>query len=100
MIVPAIAEYMGEVIAGMPRESIKDGMMNAKEAIKSKYLGKRVIKNPLDKRKKIVFQTGTADLDTHEFKDFVDAILKDFPWIPKPDDGESLKFYDEMKEKY
>lgn len=83
VIVPYIAERMGEIAKWMPWTP--EWLENAKEALINKYLPNEVKKNPLDKRRKIKVQKRTSDCDTAEFKEMIDKILHDFPEIPPPD---------------
>jgi hypothetical protein len=57
------------------------------ECLKSLFLDKVIRKNPLDKRRKIILQESTTNLDTKEFKDFTDRIREKFAdlRIPTPE---------------
>jgi len=60
-------------------------MEETHEALVNRFLPKKKKKNPLDRRRWIVFQTRTSDLDTLQFKQLVDEVLRVFPFIPPPD---------------
>lgn len=58
-----------------------------------------MVKNQKDKRKRITIQKRTSDLDTKEFKVVIDRILKDYPFIPPPENGDIkslIEFYESM----
>lgn len=100
VVVPMVAEEMGEVYEGMPPALVHDGMDNAKEALINRFLPKTKYKNPLDRRRKIVKQKRTSDCDTKEFRDMIEAILLAFPFIPPPDNGEWESICREMQRRY
>ena len=100
VVLPLVAEEMGEVYEGMPPALIHDGMENAKEALINRFLPKKTKKNPLDKRRKIVKQKRTSDCDTKEFRDMIEAILLAFPFIPPPDNGDWESACCEMQRRY
>lgn len=62
------------------------------EVLKSLFLEKKTKKNPLDKRRKIVLQESTTNLDTKEFKEYIDKIREKFKDlnIPAPDNGSAI----------
>lgn len=90
MCVPIIGEWMGHDM------NMKDDKEFVHEVLKSYFLKKKVIKNPLDKRKRIVKTQSTSDLDTKEFTQFIDDIRAKFAHlnIPAPDSKEALIAYD------
>jgi hypothetical protein len=100
VILPLVAEEMGEVYEGMPPALVHAGMENAKEALINRFLPKTTKKNPLDKRRKIVKQKRTSDCDTKEFRDMIEAILLAFPFIPPPDNGDWESACREMQKRY
>lgn len=100
VVVPLVAEEIGNVFDGMNRQDADIGKQETHEALVNRFLPKRTIKNPLDRRRKIVKQTRTSDLDTLRFKQLVDEVLRVFPFIPAPDTGNALQVYDEMLRRY
>ena len=81
--IPIIQEWMGED---------KDFVH---ECLKSLFLDKVIRKNPLDKRRKIILQESTTNLDTKEFKDFTDRIREKFAdlRIPTPESNTWIHAY-------
>lgn len=81
--IPIIQEWMGED---------KDFVH---ECLKSLFLDKVIRKNPLDKRRKIILQESTTNLDTKEFKDFTDRIREKFAdlRIPTPESNTWIDAY-------
>ncbi len=99
VVVPMLAEHMGMVIPGLEWEETTILLGATKEYIINHYCPKVSVKNQKDKRKRITFQKRTSDLDTKEFKVMIDRILKDYPFIPPPENGEIkslIEFYESM----
>jgi len=76
------------VIPGLDREDSTVALSATKEYIISHYCPKVTITNQKDKRRKVTFQKRTSDLKTDEFTVMVNKVIKDFPFIPLPDNGE------------
>ena len=100
VVVPCYGEYVGHIYPGMSGAAARKGFEFSKEDLKDIYLPVTKRKNPLDKRRIIKDQVGTSDLDTKEFADLINVIHHDMPWIPLPDTGEALTFYNEMLKRY
>jgi flavin-dependent dehydrogenase len=85
VVLPMLAEHMWYIVPGIENT---EWLQEAKEAIISAFIPSKKYKNPIDKRKRVVIQKRTSDLDTIEFKQFIDTILIKFPFIPSPNSGD------------
>lgn len=101
----AIAEESGCIREGMSKHEIRQILSDIKTSMKrspaySEFFPNTWRKDPLEPKKRIVERKGMADMDKERCRKFLDAVIRDFPWIPPPDTGKALAFYDEMIRKF
>jgi len=84
VVIPILSEYTG----------YEPDFMH--EILKSLFLTQTKIKNPFDKRKKIIQEESTKELDTKDFTIFIDKIRAKFHEvnIPLPEDKNALSAYE------
>lgn len=91
VVIPMIAEYSGYITPDLDKHHKALGLSEAKEAIIARYLPETRTRNKLDRRRFVRKQKRTSDCDPADFKNLIDAILLDFPFIPHPNNEADLQ---------